>query len=287
MPRADPHAPIAPLPIALEDNFNDVIAKVLRGRGLAPAALAARAGVDPAAVQRLLDGELDEAAARAVAPHLGLGTESLVALAKGAYQPEAAPPDGLLGFNTPYDDYFVNAYLVWDPASKRAIAFDTGSDVADMLAAIRDRGLTLELILVTHTHPDHVMRLKELTAATGAPVHSSATETAQGASPISPGHTFDVGALKVLAKKTTGHSVGGMSYYVTGLAHPVVVVGDALFAGSMGGGMVSFEDALANNRREIFSLPDDTVICPGHGPFTTVGLEKANNPFYPEFGQQA
>lgn len=275
------------MPIPLEDNFNDVIAKVLRGRRIARPDLAARAGVDVAAIQRLLDGEVDEAAARAIAPHLELGADSLVALAKGAYLPDVPPPDGLLGFNTPYDDFFVNAYLVWDPASKRAVAFDTGSDIAGLLAAARERGLTIELILVTHTHLDHVLHLAALIDATGAPAHVSAAEPVAGAAPIEPGHVFEVGALHIEARKTTGHSVGGTSYYVTGLAAPVVVVGDALFAGSMGGGIVSFEDALANNRREIFTLPDETVICPGHGPFTTVGLEKRNNPFYPEFATQA
>jgi glyoxylase-like metal-dependent hydrolase (beta-lactamase superfamily II) len=63
------------------------------------------------------------------------------------------------------------------------------------------------------------------------------------------------------------------------------VVGDALFAASMGRGNISYAEALANNRREIFSLPDETVIAPGHGPATTVGLEKRNNPFYPEFAR--
>ena len=61
------------------------------------------------------------------------------------------------------------------------------------------------------------------------------------------------------------------------------LVGDALFASSMGGGLVSYADALATNRKEIFTLPGNTVICPGHGPMTTVGEEKAHNPFYPEF----
>ncbi len=68
-----------------------------------------------------------------------------------------------------------------------------------------------------------------------------------------------------------------------GLARPVAIVGDAIFAGSMGGGKVSYADALATNRKEIFSLPDDTIIAPGHGPMTSVGEEKARNPFYPEF----
>jgi glyoxylase-like metal-dependent hydrolase (beta-lactamase superfamily II) len=51
----------------------------------------------------------------------------------------------------------------------------------------------------------------------------------------------------------------------------------------MGGGVVSYEDALRTNRKEIFSLPDETILCPGHGPMTTVRGEKAHNPFYPEY----
>ena len=275
------------MPIPLEDNFNDVLAKVLRGRRIARPELAERAGLDVPAVQRLLDGELDEAHARAVAPHLGLGADALVALAKGAYRPDVAPPDGLLGFNTPYRDFFVNAYLAWDPASRRAVAFDTGSDISGMLAAAQARGLTIELVLITHTHLDHVLQLDALRDATGAPAYVSGAERLESAEPLAPGRTFELGALRIEARKTAGHSLGGTSYVVSGLQVPVVVVGDALFAGSMGGGLVSFEDALANNRREIFTLPDETVICPGHGPLTTVGLEKRHNPFYPEFASQA
>jgi glyoxylase-like metal-dependent hydrolase (beta-lactamase superfamily II) len=55
----------------------------------------------------------------------------------------------------------------------------------------------------------------------------------------------------------------------------------------MGGGLVSYDEALRTNRSSIFTLPDDTIICPGHGPLTTVGEEKLHNPFFPEFGQQA
>ncbi len=64
---------------------------------------------------------------------------------------------------------------------------------------------------------------------------------------------------------------------------PIAVVGDAMFAGSMGGGMVSFSEALKNNREKILTLSDQTVLCPGHGPLTTVGQEKVHNPFFPEF----
>jgi len=64
------------------------------------------------------------------------------------------------------------------------------------------------------------------------------------------------------------------------------IVGDALFAGSMGGGLVSYDEALRTNRSGIFTFPDDTIICPGHGPLTTVGEEKQHNPFFPEFQEQ-
>jgi glyoxylase-like metal-dependent hydrolase (beta-lactamase superfamily II) len=67
---------------------------------------------------------------------------------------------------------------------------------------------------------------------------------------------------------------------VRGLAQPVAAVGDAVFAGSMGGGGVSYPDALRTNREEIITLPDNTIIAPGHGPLTTVGEEKKNNPFF-------
>jgi hydroxyacylglutathione hydrolase len=57
-------------------------------------------------------------------------------------------------------------------------------------------------------------------------------------------------------------------------------VGDSLFAGSMGGGNVSYQDALRNNLEKILTLPDETIICPGHGPMTTVGEEKLHNSFF-------
>ena len=71
-----------------------------------------------------------------------------------------------------------------------------------------------------------------------------------------------------------------MTYVVTGLARPIAIVGDSLFAGSMGGGNVSYQDALRTNLEKILTLPNETIICPGHGPMTTVGEEKQNNPFF-------
>jgi glyoxylase-like metal-dependent hydrolase (beta-lactamase superfamily II) len=71
-----------------------------------------------------------------------------------------------------------------------------------------------------------------------------------------------------------------VTFFIQGLSKPLAVVGDSLFAGSMGGGMVSYADALRNNRQQILTLPDATIICPGHGPLTTVGEQKDANPFF-------
>jgi glyoxylase-like metal-dependent hydrolase (beta-lactamase superfamily II) len=71
-----------------------------------------------------------------------------------------------------------------------------------------------------------------------------------------------------------------MTFVVRGLERPVAVVGDSLFAGSMGGGNISYQDAVENNLKKILTLPDETVLCPGHGPITTVAEEKKHNPFF-------
>src|SRR5260370_686266 len=85
---------------------------------------------------------------------------------------------------------------------------------------------------------------------------------------------------KIEARLIGGHSRGGMTFVATGLARRVAIVGDSLFAGSMGGGTVSYKDALRNNLEKILTLPDETIICPGHGPMTSVGEEKKHNPFF-------
>src|SRR5262249_14811842 len=125
--------------------------------------------------------------------------------------------------------------------------------------------------------------LKALKAATSAPAYVGEKEQFSDAESFAAGKTFHVGNLKIETRQKSGHARGGITYVVSGLARRLAGVGDALFACSMGGGMISYEEALRTNRKEIFSLPDDTVVCPGHGPLTTIGEQKKHNPFYPEF----
>lgn len=269
--------------IPLEDSFTDILSKAQRGLKLTDEQIAAGAGVEVSDWTAAKGGRVDPTILRRLAPLLQLAPEPLIASAQKVWYPKPVELDGLAAFNTTYEDMTVNAYLVWDPASRAAAAFDTGATSAPMLEAARERGLKIQLILLTHTHADHIADLDRLKAETGAAVHASRLESVPGARTFPAGHTFAIGGLKIETRQTTGHSVGGTTYVIRGLARPVAVVGDALFAGSMGGGGVSYADALASNRAQIFTLPDDTIVCPGHGPLTTVGEEKQHNPFYPEF----
>jgi glyoxylase-like metal-dependent hydrolase (beta-lactamase superfamily II) len=267
--------------IPLEDNLSDIVGKAQRGLGISDSQLAERSGVSAEKIRKLRDGDFDETAIERVAPVLKLNAASLRKLAAGEWHPEAIDEiAGLAQFNTTYHDMTVNAYLVWDSATREAVAFDTGADCGGMLRRIEKEKLNVKLILLTHAHPDHVADLRRLRDATGAPVYISELEAEEGAHGIEEGKRFRAGSLKIEARLTSGHSPGGITYVVTGLDRSVAIVGDSLFAGSMGGGNVSYEDALRNNREKILTLPDETVVCPGHGPLTTVGKEKRDNPFF-------
>jgi glyoxylase-like metal-dependent hydrolase (beta-lactamase superfamily II) len=266
--------------IPLEDTFSDIVGKAMRGLGLADSAVAERAGLSAADVQSLREGTWNAATARKVAPVLGLGDAALVGIGEKSYRPTAVALDGLAQFNTPYEDMTVNSYLAWDANTHEAIAFDTGADCTEMLALLNEKRLTVSAILLTHTHGDHIFDLDRLKEKTGAPAFVGDREPIEGAQTFAVGKQFFAGSLKVSSRLTWGHSRGGITYVINGLAKPVAIVGDAVFAGSMGGGGVSYADALKTNRAEIFSLSDDTIICPGHGPMTTLGEEKKNNPFF-------
>ena len=134
--------------------------------------------------------------------------------------------------------------------------------------------------MLTHTHPDHVADLERLRAETGAVIYVSEHESARGAETIAEGERFRVGALHIEARLTSGHSAGGITYFVTGLARPVAVVGDSLFAASMGGGAFPMKTRSTIIWEKILTLPEETILCPGHGPLTTCGKEKRENPFF-------
>ncbi len=269
--------------IPLEDNFTDIIGKAQRGLNITDADLALRAEVTVADLEALKAGQLNVAVLRRVARHLRLSPDALERIASHAWYP-AQPnfPTGLAVFNTPFEDMTVNSYLVWDSRSKQAAAFDTGATAAAMLDTIHAEKLSLRYIFLTHTHPDHIADLDRLVAETKAEVWAHESEPA----PHPAGKTFaenahfHVGPLSIKTLLTSGHSPGMTTYYIVGLSWPIAVVGDAVFAGSMGGSATHFEEQLNNNKAKILPLPRDTVLACGHGPLTTIGQEKQHNPFF-------
>lgn len=275
--------------IPLEDFYNDVIGKAQRGLGLSDAQLAQRAGLDETELAAVKNGESkDGELLKKLAAALELDADALIVMAQQEWSPLPVALDGLAQFNTVYEDMTVNAYLIWDPQTLKAAAFDSGADASPIIDFVKENGLKLEQVFLTHTHTDHVIDLGKLrtlggTLAEPLPLHACVAEPWPGAELFATGQVFAIGNLKIATRQTRGHSKGGVTYVVHGLARPVAIVGDALFSSSMGGGAVSYADALATNRREIFTLPDETVVCPGHGPLTSIGEEKAHNPFYPEF----
>ena len=268
--------------IPLEDQLPDVIGKARRGLRLTEAQLVQQAGISFEELESVQAGGFEADAIRKVATVLDLEPRALRDLGEGKWHPgEIITPATFAAFNMPFEDMTVNAYLAWDREGGRAAAFDTGGDCTPLLDALEAHHLTLDAIFLTHTHFDHVADLDDLVGGTGASVYVSELEKLAKTTPIAEGRTFAVGALTITARLTPGHSPGGLTYVVEGLTPMLAVAGDALFAGSMGGvGPEGYAAALRANAEKILSLPGSTVICPGHGPLTTVEIEQKHNPFY-------
>ncbi|MCC7261062.1 MAG: MBL fold metallo-hydrolase [Candidatus Latescibacteria bacterium] len=275
----------------LEDQFGDVIAKARRGQELSVASVAGQAGLTQAELEGLEGGGAapDPTVVRRLAQGLGLDAEKLVVSAEERYfplYPAGRPAEGLsvemlvLG-----SDFLVNGYLVGCTETNKGLVIDPGFDAEKILRAIENAGLEIELVLLTHGHGDHVGALSEICQATGAPAFIDKDDLPllgelrtkiEGS--IVEGEVFSVGRQSFRACKTPGHTAGGVC-----LVHPqVAFVGDAIFAGSMGGtrrqsDYSSLQGAL---REKVLGLDERVVLYPGHGPATTVGEERAHNPFF-------
>jgi glyoxylase-like metal-dependent hydrolase (beta-lactamase superfamily II) len=192
----------------------------------------------------------------------------------------------------------VNCYIVACERSRQALVVDPGDEGARILAALAAAGLQLAMVVNTHGHFDHVGGNRLLLEASGAPLyihqadapllaraadHAARYGLRASASPppgrtLAGGETLAVGELEVGVIHTPGHTPGGICLLVEG--H--LFVGDTLFAGSVGrtdlpGG--DFDTLEASIRERLYVLPDATVVHPGHGPDTSIGREKAGNPY--------
>ena len=191
-----------------------------------------------------------------------------------------------------------NSYLVVDEVSHRAAVIDPGMESEVVLETIGRRSLQLQSVIITHGHFDHVFSTGLFKAKTGAdvvmhpndlPLLAEVPETARFfgiKAPVPPdpdrlvreGDTIAVGELSLRVLETPGHTPGGISLCLG----DAVFVGDTLFAGSVGrtdlrGG--SLEILLGSIRSKLLTLPDRTVVYAGHGPATSIGVERRDNPF--------
>jgi len=267
--------------IPLEDLFEDIVGKAQRGLDLGDQELSQKTQLTREELRALKSGSGDKSKIGALAKALGLQPEALEASYRGSWYPENVPAvEGVKQFNTSLLDMTVNAYLVWDPASRDAAVFDTGVDARELLQEIESEKLSVKYLFLTHTHQDHVAELGAIIKITHAEIFAPDLERVAEGKVAREGDQFRLGKLRVDARLTNGHSPGGTSYIISGLQVPVAVVGDSLFAGSMGGAPNDYQKALRNNAEKILSLPPETLICPGHGPLTTVANEREHNPFF-------
>ncbi len=189
-----------------------------------------------------------------------------------------------------------NAYLLVQGAE--AVAVDIGGDPASMVRHLKKHALRLTRILTTHMHFDHVLGNAALAEETGAPIHASAmdeyllrSETGSGGmfglpkvppfrfDPLEEG-TISLMGLSCTVLHTPGHTLGSLSYYFPDAG--AVFAGDVLFYRSVGRSDLPGGDARVLNASivaKLFTLPDETVVYPGHGPATTIADEKRGNPF--------
>lgn len=268
----------------IEDFHEDILGKAMRGLGIGKGEMASVLNVGKSKVEDVLSGAFDEALIAGMAEELGLCKSKLLVSARKEWSPAPLKMERMEQFNLPFGSMLVNAYLLWCEETAKAWVFDTGPEADPILNFLEKENLSVDSIFLTHTHGDHIACLEKLKQKTNnPPVFVHKLEPIGEANLIEEGFEREIGSLSLKALHTHGHSVGGTTYLINGLEHPVAIVGDALFAGSMGGGMVSYPDALRNNREKIMTLPTETVVCPGHGPVTTIAEERRHNPFFPEF----
>ncbi len=270
----------------LEDHLGDIVRKARAAAGVSAGAAAAAAGLT---ADELADLESSGQPARvlnyaALAGLLGLSAPKLQGIAEG-WRPAAKDLSQwreLRVIITVQGDTSVNACLVWDEVSREAALFDTGWEAGPIFEIITANELQLRYIFLTHSHSDHVASLEPIRARHPKALFRTSSKAAPPQHRNRPNDCLQLGSLRITNRETPGHAEDGVIYVVGTWpedAPHVAVVGDTLFAGSLANGFVSWDTLKQKVRENILSLPPETLLCPGHGPLTTVAEEKAHNPF--------
>lgn len=270
----------------LEDHIGDICRKARIQTNISMEAATAAAEVDENSLHAFETGGIEMSAVNVVKLSVLLGLDEVKAkrIAEG-WEPESVDLDRWqeLRMVTTVEGFEVNSFLVWDTESKAAALFDTGWFADDIFILIDGHDLELQHLFITHMHGDHVAALGAVRKQhPQVRLHSNSDHAPKGQR-VMPGESISVGSLNVDARLTPGHAPDGVTYVIDGWpcgAPKVAVVGDTIFAGSMGKDFNTPQLAQQKIRKEIFTLPVDTLICPGHGPLTTIAEEVENNPFF-------
>jgi len=273
--------------MTLEDHLGDILRKA---RAMSDISADIAAGAAGLTLEELAALEESGRVPRsmhyaALAERLGLDAAKLQGIASGWLPAEKALSTWreLRPISTTRGGNVVNCYLVWDEVTREAALFDTGWEADSIFAQIAEHQLQLRHVFFTHSHEDHVAALGEVRARFPKALLHSGSKHAPVNQRNRPNEFLHLGSLRISHRDTPGHAEDGVTYSIGNWpddAPAVAVVGDALFAGSMGRGFQSWELARQKIREQIFTLPPATLICPGHGPLTTVAEEKAHNPFF-------
>lgn len=199
----------------------------------------------------------------------------------------------------PNGSFGQNTVILIDNESRAAVVIDPGEEHARLLSAIRHRELDVQAIWLTHAHVDHIWGVDAIRDATGASVwlhpadrpwydrfadqcrHFGFAPTAPLAPPdheLTDGQVLSLGQWRFEVRHVPGHSPGHVAFVGQG----VCISGDVLFAGSIGRTDLAGADhrqLLASIRGKLLTLPDETRVLTGHGPETTIGVERRSNPF--------
>ena len=200
-------------------------------------------------------------------------------------------PVGMLG---------CNCSVLGDEISREAIVIDPGDEISRILDIIHRNQLTVKMIVITHAHIDHIGGTEKLRAATGAPVYMHeadkmlSDQLAVQASwlgieapkdpgidtPAREGDIIRAGAIEAHVLHTPGHTPGSISIYLP--LESKLIAGDTLFEGSIGRTDLPGGDTAQIGRSirgKLYTLPEETIVFPGHGATTSIGKEKKHNPF--------
>ncbi len=271
----------------LEDEFVDVFGKAMRGTRLSVEQLAQTTGLPRADIASWAKGSAvpNDEEARALARPLHLDAAKFADAAAVRWHPQ--PIDVPDVRHHPQNPHPSNGYVFFLEGSRRAALVDPAGIPQNLIRILRDGAYKLQYILITHKHPDHCDATDDVAAAfpqADIVMHKADIfaigKLASRATLIRDGEELAFGEeARIRMLHTPGHTDGSSSF----VFRSTVFTGDTLFAGSVGGafGDVStYTDILNSVRSRLFTLPDDTVVMPGHGPPSKIGWEKQHNPFF-------